>query len=55
MVQDQAGQKVFKTPISINKKLGVVVHACYHSYAGSLNRKIIVQASLQQMQNLMEK
>jgi hypothetical protein len=32
-VQDQPGQKVRETPISINK-LGVMVHICGPSYLG---------------------
>jgi hypothetical protein len=29
-------------PISINKKLSMVVHNCHPSYTGSINRKIEV-------------
>jgi hypothetical protein len=32
--------------ISINKKLGVVAHACHPSYTGNINRRITIQASL---------
>jgi hypothetical protein len=32
MVPGQHGQKVSKRPISTNKKLVVVVHACHSSY-----------------------
>jgi hypothetical protein len=30
--------------LSTDKKLGVVVHACYPSYKGNINRRIAVQA-----------
>jgi hypothetical protein len=29
-----------------NKKLSMVAHTCHHSYMGSINRRITVQASL---------
>jgi hypothetical protein len=31
--------------LSTNKKLGVVAHTCHPSYAGSINRRIMVQTS----------
>jgi hypothetical protein len=36
--------KSSKDPILTNKKLGMVVHTCHHSYRESTNRKITVQA-----------
>jgi hypothetical protein len=46
MVQGQLGQKVHKTSSQPIKKLGMVEHSCHPSYAGSINRRTIVQASL---------
>jgi hypothetical protein len=44
-VQGQLRQKVCETPISTNKNLGVVTHASHPSQVGSVNRRIMVQAS----------
>jgi hypothetical protein len=38
----QPKQKVQETPISINKKVDIVVHACHPSYIGSLKSRIAV-------------
>jgi hypothetical protein len=38
----QAQKKITETPTSISK-LGIVVHTCYPSYAGVINRRITVQ------------
>jgi hypothetical protein len=34
-----------RDPISTNKKLGVVACTCHPSYAGTINRRIMVQIS----------
>jgi hypothetical protein len=39
------GKKVPRTPSQSIKKLEVVAHACYPSYTGSINRKVMVQDS----------
>jgi hypothetical protein len=39
------GKKVSKTSISVNKNLGMVACACHPSYVGSINRRVVVQAS----------
>jgi hypothetical protein len=39
------GKKFSKTP-SQPIKLGVMVHVCNSSYAGGVNRRIVVQAGL---------
>jgi hypothetical protein len=36
--------KKSERPISINKKLGVVVHTCHPSYAGSMRIWMAIQA-----------
>jgi hypothetical protein len=48
MVGGQLGQKVNETP-SQPKKLGLIVPACHSSYMGSINRRIVLQASLRIM------
>jgi hypothetical protein len=45
-VPGQPGVKIQETPISTNKKLGMVAHACHPSYLGSKNRRLEIQASL---------
>jgi hypothetical protein len=45
-VWGQPQQKVHETPISTNKKLGVVVNACHLSYARRVNKRIEIQARL---------
>jgi hypothetical protein len=35
---DQPRQKVHKTPISANKKLGMVAHGCHPKFMGSISR-----------------
>jgi hypothetical protein len=39
-----AWAKSSEDPLSTNKNLDIVVHACHPSYAGSINRRIMVQA-----------
>jgi heterodisulfide reductase subunit A-like polyferredoxin len=52
MVRGQSGQKVGKTTISTNKS-DVVVHTCHPSYAGGVNRRIVVHTGLsKKAQNL---
>jgi hypothetical protein len=46
VVRDQPWQKVYETPISTNKKLGIVACAGHPSYVGDVNRRMGVQASL---------
>jgi hypothetical protein len=43
VVQDQAEQKVSETPISTNKKLGMVAQTCHPGHA-VIGRRIEVQA-----------
>jgi hypothetical protein len=43
-----AQAKSSQDPISSNKKLGIVVHACHSSYSGNGNRRLVVQAGLDQ-------
>jgi hypothetical protein len=38
--------KIYQDPISVSKKLGLMVHTCYPSYVGSINTRILVQAGL---------
>jgi heterodisulfide reductase subunit A-like polyferredoxin len=45
-VPRQPGQKVLETPISTNKKPGVVVHTCHPNYTGRISKKSVVQAGL---------
>jgi hypothetical protein len=45
VVQCQPRQKVHKIP-SRPIKLGMVAHACHPSFAGSINRRAMVQAEL---------
>jgi hypothetical protein len=42
-LEDNPEQNVYKTP-SQPIKLGLVVHTCYSSYTGSINRRIEVLA-----------
>jgi hypothetical protein len=44
VVQGQPKQKVHETPISTNSWRGVV-HTCHPSYAGSISRRNVVQAT----------
>jgi hypothetical protein len=44
-VQGQPRETVSETPSQIIKKLGIVVHAYYLRYMGSINRRMTVQAS----------
>jgi hypothetical protein len=37
--------KSLRAPISANNKLGMVPHACHPSYTGSINSRVMVQAS----------
>jgi hypothetical protein len=46
MVQGQTRQKTREIPISANKKLGMVACACVFSFAGRVNRRIMVKAGL---------
>jgi hypothetical protein len=45
-IRGQPGQKSSGNPISTNKKLGVLAHACHLSYLVSINRRMVVQAGL---------
>jgi hypothetical protein len=45
MVGGQPKLKVRETPISINKKMSVVVCVCHPSYKGSTDKRTVVQAS----------
>jgi hypothetical protein len=44
IVQSQSRQKVCETPSQ--PTAGMVIYSCHPSYAGSINRRIVVQACL---------
>jgi hypothetical protein len=44
-----------RNPISINKNVGALVHSCCPSYAGRVNRKIMVHAGLGIIQEMVFK
>jgi hypothetical protein len=44
-VEANSRRKVHETPISTNKKLGMVVLTCHPSYEAIVNRTFVVQAS----------
>jgi hypothetical protein len=52
MVQGQPRQKIIKTP-SACKNLVLLVYTCHQNYAESICRKIMFQAALGKMQDLL--